>query len=124
MAARLIAKGVKPGLKESVKTFMVSAIWHGFYPYYYYMFFLCGVVVELAKDIYRARILFEFIPASMRHFVGNIVTLIFLNYLGTSFGLLSFEKGGNLAKGTNYIIMVLMIGSLVMSKSLGMVGYA
>ena len=88
------------------------------------MFFLCGVVVELSKDIYRSRILFEFIPESMRHWVGNLMTLFFLNYLGTSFGLLSFEKGGNLAKGTNYIMMVLMIGSLVISKSFGMVQYA
>ena len=121
MAARLATKGVKPGIKESIQTFMVSAIWHGFYPYYYYMFFLCGVVVELAKDIYRSRVLFEFIPASMRHIVANLTTMFFMNYLGTSFGLLSFEKGGNLAKGTNYIMMILMLGSLVLEKSLGMV---
>ena len=59
---RVQTPGKKPGLKEQLMTMGVSAVWHGFYPYYYVMFFLCALLVELSKDIYRARILFSFIP--------------------------------------------------------------
>ena len=102
----------------------ISAIWHGFYPYYYYMFFLCALTVELSKDIYRARILLDFIPDRLRHPLGNFFTMLALNYMGTSFGLLSFEKGGNLAKGTNYVVIVTVVTLLVLIKSLGVVKYA
>ena len=102
----------------------VSAIWHGFYPYYYYMFFLCALLVEVSKDIYRARILLSFIPEPLRHPLGNFFTMLALNYMGTSFGLLSFEKGGNLAKGTNYVVLIAVVSILVLIKSLGLVKYA
>ena len=64
-------------------TFMVSAFWHGFYPFYYFMFFMCGCFVEVAKEIYRSRILFTWVPYP--RFVCHILTMIILNYLGTSF---------------------------------------
>lgn len=121
---RLETPGVKPGLKETMITFGVSALWHGFYPYYYFMFFQCGCFVELAKDVYRSRILFSFIPENLRDPVANFMTMLILNYLGTSFNLLTFEKGAILNKGTNYIIMIGLVGSLIASKSLGMVKIA
>ena len=42
---RLIQPGKKVGFKENITTFMVSAMWHGFYPFYYIMFALCSVFV-------------------------------------------------------------------------------
>jgi hypothetical protein len=50
--------------------------------------------------------------------------MVILNYLGTSFNLLTFEKGGILNKGTNYIVMIGLICSLIGSKSIGMVKMA
>ena len=102
----------------------VSAVWHGFYPYYYYMFFLCALLVELTKDVYRARILFSFIPQSLWNPLGNFLTMLALNYMGCAFGLLSFEKGGNLAKGTNYVVLIAVIGLLAVMKGFGVVSYA
>jgi hypothetical protein len=44
-------------------TFIVSAFWHGFYPFYYVMFFVAAILGELTKDLYKSRIFFAFIPA-------------------------------------------------------------
>lgn len=63
---RAATPGMKPGLKENMTTFIVSAFWHGFYPFYYVMFFFCALLSELCKDIYRSRIMFEFIPPFFR----------------------------------------------------------
>jgi len=52
-------------------TFIVSAFWHGFYPFYYVMFFFAAVLAELSKDVYRSKILFEFIPPFMRNMVAK-----------------------------------------------------
>jgi len=90
---RMIAKGGKPTLAVSLGTFAISAFWHGFYPFYYVMFFMSALFVELSKEIYRCRILFSFIPSDMRHPLANIMTMIILNYFGTSFNALTFERG-------------------------------
>jgi len=55
---RLVGPGKSVGFKENMITFMVSAIWHGFYPFYYIMFAQCAVFVQVAKEIYRSRIIF------------------------------------------------------------------
>lgn len=59
---RVIAPGKKAGLRETMITFTVSAIWHGLYPFYYIMFFFCALIVELSKEIFRSRALFAFMP--------------------------------------------------------------
>ena len=50
--------------------------------------------------------------------------MLALNYMGTSFGLLSFEKGGNLARGTNYVVLVAVVSLLIIIKCFGVVKYA
>jgi len=59
---RLVAPGAKPTIIATLLTFGVSAFWHGFYPFYYFMFFMCGCFVEVAKDVYRSRALFWWVP--------------------------------------------------------------
>jgi lysophospholipid acyltransferase len=59
---RTLVKGKKPGLINNLATFVTSAFWHGFYPFYYVMFFFCALLGELSKDIYRSRIFFRWIP--------------------------------------------------------------
>ena len=101
---------------------MVSAFWHGFYPFYYFMFFMCGIFVELSKDVYRSRILLEWIPYP--NFVANQVVMLLLNYLGTSFNQLTFERGDNFGKGTNYFVFILLPVCLALSKIFNIVGMA
>jgi lysophospholipid acyltransferase len=59
---RSFEHGKRPGLISNLATFIVSAFWHGFYPFYYVMFFLAAFFVELTKDVFRSRVLFKSIP--------------------------------------------------------------
>jgi len=103
---RLITKGEKAGPMVTAGTFMISAFWHGFYPFYYFMFIMCGFYVELCKDVYRMRILFDFIPAPFGHILATISVHFFLNYLGVSFDALTFERGMNFGQATNYLVYI------------------
>jgi lysophospholipid acyltransferase len=47
---RVTAKGKKPGLRSSLATFVTSALWHGFYPGYYFTFLLASVLQDVAKS--------------------------------------------------------------------------
>lgn len=85
---RVVPKGARPSMQHNMIVYMVSAFWHGFYPAYYVMFFLVAVFAELTKDIYRSRILFEFIPWVIAAPVIHVCTFIMMNYLGVTFGLL------------------------------------
>tara|TARA_B110000285_G_C14974893_1_gene538451 strand:- start:82 stop:504 length:423 start_codon:yes stop_codon:yes gene_type:complete len=117
----MIAKGGKPTLAVSLGTFAISAFWHGFYPFYYVMFFMSALFVELSKEIYRCRILFSFIPSSMRHPIANIMCMIVLNYFGTSFNALTFERGLTFGAGQNHFVFILIPIVLFLVKSLGLV---
>ena len=105
-------------------TFAVSAFWHGFYPFYYFMFAMCALFVETAKDIYRMRIFFDFIPAPYGHLLANIGQFLVLNYLGVSFNALTFERGNNFGKATYYYIFILLPVLCFSIKALGLVKMA
>jgi lysophospholipid acyltransferase len=68
---RTLIPGKKPGLRNNMATFIISAIWHGFYPFYYVMFFFSAILGELSKDVYRSRILFRFIPYPLSSFLAK-----------------------------------------------------
>lgn len=103
---RTLVPGKKPTLYNSMAVFMVSAFWHGFYPFYYVMFFFTAFLGELAKDVYRSRVFFRFIPHPFGHILANILTMMSLNYLGTSFGLLTFELGYNFSKAMHHFVFI------------------
>ena len=63
---RVSIPGKPAGIRENMATFIVSAFWHGFYPFYYVMFFFCAFLTELAKEIYRSRIFFRWIPYRLK----------------------------------------------------------
>jgi D-alanyl-lipoteichoic acid acyltransferase DltB (MBOAT superfamily) len=67
----MVEPGKSLGFKENMLTFMVSAVWHGFYPFYYIMFGFCAVFVQVAKDLYRSRIVFSPIPENIRGILSN-----------------------------------------------------
>ena len=68
---RTLKPGQKPGFMNNMATFVVSAFWHGFYPFYYIMFFFAAFLVEVTKDVYRSRILFNFIPSPFGHILAK-----------------------------------------------------
>jgi len=47
---RVTPKGKKPGFRATLSTFITSAVWHGFYPGYYYAFILASLVQTVAKN--------------------------------------------------------------------------
>ena len=89
--------GERPGFYVSMATFMVSAFWHGFYPYYYFMFFQAALFSELTKDLFKARALFSFIPHPLGSILANVLSLFYMGYLGVCFNNLTFERGGIVA---------------------------
>ena len=79
---RLITPGKKPGAYESICTFIVSGLWHGFHPCYIICFSMAAVMQELAKDIFRSKALFSGLPEILRTILAWVVTWITLNYIG------------------------------------------
>ena len=121
---RLVKVGQKVSLRETIIVFLVSAFWHGFYPFYYVMFFYSGIFVELAKEVYRMRILFRWIPAPLDFWLPWACTMLTLNYFGVSFNQLTFEKGALFAQGTYYWVWLLLPVLLAAVKLSGVVKYA
>ena len=74
-------------------TFMVSAFWHGFYPWYYVLFFQAALVVEVTKDVFKSRCLFTFIPKFLWNPLGNILTMVVLNSIGLLQNAITWERG-------------------------------
>jgi lysophospholipid acyltransferase len=122
--ARVLTKGVKPGMKENMSVFAVSAFWHGFYPFYYVMFFFAAINLELCKDIYKSRILFRWMPPMARHLIANFLTMGAMNYFAISFCQLTFERGGNFAKNTYYSVFLAMVVGLFITRTTGLVKIA
>ena len=121
---RLTPEGKRPGTFENMFTYMVSALWHGFYPCYYVMFFFNGLLGEVCKDLYRARTLFSFIPGIVQTILANQLSFILLNYNGVIFCALTWENTLQFMKSTNFDAPILLFTFLVLSRSLGLVRYA
>jgi len=116
---RLLEPGQKAGPKETIIVFTVSAVWHGLYPFYYIMFFFCALIVELSKEIFRSRALFDFMSPTTSHIVCNFLTMLALNYLGTAFTMLSFERGYNFLRATYFYMFIIIFVGLFFWKALG-----
>ncbi|CAM1328882.1 MBOAT1 (predicted) [Pycnogonum litorale] len=78
---------------KTLYTFLLSALWHGFYPGYYLMFLTAAVFTECARIVRRhVRPLFQSYSASSRLYdVTTIVTTrIFMSYMTFPFDVLHF----------------------------------
>lgn len=106
---RTLIPGKRPGLYNSMAVFIISAFWHGFYPFYYVMFFFCAFFTEFAKDVYRSRVFFRFIPHPLSHIIANVLTLMTMNFFGVSFCLLTLEKGGSFSKAMHHFVYIYVI---------------
>jgi D-alanyl-lipoteichoic acid acyltransferase DltB (MBOAT superfamily) len=107
---------------KTLITFMVSAFWHGFFPLYYFTFFITAFLFEISKDLYRSRCLFSWLPYPS--LVCNFLSFICMNYLGVMFGMLTFERGLNFARGTNYLVLIMLPVTLIVIRSVNLVGMA
>lgn len=56
---------------------------------------------------------------TMSHIVGNVLTMLALNYLGTAFTMLSFERGYNFLRATYFYVFIILIVLLSLWKALG-----
>ena len=124
VALRLVKKGERLTTSANLITFAMSALWHGFYPFYYVMFFMAALYSETCKDIYRAASLFDFNPPWLNYLIAQILSTILMNYFGVSLAMLTFEKGGNFMRGTYSFVFILVVASFAFVKMSGMVGYA
>ena len=55
IGGRIVAKGVRPTFGQNMIVFMVSAFWHGFYPFYCVTFVLAMISTEIVKDLFKAK---------------------------------------------------------------------
>ncbi len=104
--------------------FITSAFWHGFYPFYYVMFFFSAILGEIAKDIYRSRILFRWIPYPLNSILANFLSMLFMNFMGISFMLLTLEKGWSFSSSVYHFIYILIIVFFIIFRFGGVTRYA
>lgn len=105
-------------------TFLMSALWHGLYPMYYFMFFMAALFTETCKDIYRAKVLFKSIPAPLDYILAQFLVTLVMNYLGTTITMLSWERGYLFFQGTYWYVFIGIPVTFAIAKFSGMVKYA
>lgn len=54
------------GFVPALVTFLVSAIWHGFYPGYFLFFIMSAIVDNMYKEAQRIYLLFQWLPRFLR----------------------------------------------------------
>jgi lysophospholipid acyltransferase len=65
----MVKKGSRPGLVPILATFIMSAVWHGFYPGYFLFFISSGFNDYLFKSASKLYILFEWMPSFIQKFL-------------------------------------------------------
>lgn len=73
-------------------TYMISAFWHGFYPMYFFAFFLYSIFTEASKEIYSLCCKYSFMRSPPMLILIFFFTQIGVDYLGMLFDLLLFER--------------------------------
>eukprot|EP00276_Gloeochaete_wittrockiana_P008682 CAMPEP_0184650380 /NCGR_PEP_ID=MMETSP0308-20130426/7902_1 /TAXON_ID=38269 /ORGANISM="Gloeochaete witrockiana, Strain SAG 46.84" /LENGTH=392 /DNA_ID=CAMNT_0027083847 /DNA_START=424 /DNA_END=1602 /DNA_ORIENTATION=- len=99
---RMTPLGAKPSEWNTVATFLVSALWHGFYPGYY-LFFIHGFMWTFIGRELRRRVRPHFVVYDEKgdevgqrplkkvyDITGRIITSVGLQYIGASFALLNW----------------------------------
>lgn len=92
----------RPGLKNTLVTFTISAFWHGFYPGYYIMWAMLAVAQNTATSMHRKTrpmIINDEQPSKNSSTVvflyqigGWVLTTLCISYYTTSFHLLSIHE--------------------------------
>ncbi len=119
ISARLTEPSKLATFWHNLITYMVSAFWRGFYPVYYITFLIGMLIVEVVKDLYKARKLmfYRLIPSSMlRHFFANIFSIVCLNYIGNIFSALTYENADKLMSHTYFFVPIGVVTTLAVTR--------
>lgn len=81
-------------------------------------------MVELAKDLYRARYLFRSIPEWCQPILGYLLTMLPFNYIGTLHFAKDYTNGMMFLGATYWYVIIIGVASLTLSRTLGLVKYA
>lgn len=73
------------------------------------IFFFSAILSELAKDIYRSRILFRWIPYPLNSILAAFLSMLMMNFIGVSFMLLTFEKGIRFSASVNHFVYITIV---------------
>lgn len=105
-------------------TFIVSAFWHGVYPFYYPMFFNAAILNEINKDLYRMWFVFAWIPTPLRLFLCHLGSFWHMNFSGIMFAALTFENGMKFGNATYWFVPGVGAAFLIISRTFNFVGMA
>ena len=94
-------------------TFLVSAFWHGFYISYYIFFLHWAFVSGLAKYLYKARHKFQRFEGKVFNFLTLVVATTLMNYMGTTFLLLEWNKVVFYYGEVYYFGTILLVGAYI-----------
>ena len=103
---------------------MVSAFWHGFYFAYYIAFFFSALICEVAKDLFKARSLFNFVPKPFRWILANQMTMFALDYHFVTINALTFDNILNFFNATYWFGVILPFVALGITRGLGLAKFA
>lgn len=121
---RLVGPGQRPTPMDTIIVFLVSALWHGFYPFYFIMMFYCGLLTEVARDVYKSRDLFKWIPYPINYILPWSLSMLVANYVGISFVLFQMDLGLNYSRATYFWVWIALPVVCFGIKMSGMVEYA
>ena len=116
---RVTPAGRKPGFVATLATFVTSAIWHGFYPGYYFAF-VTGAFAQTVGKLYRRNLRPHFVGTPYKtayDVAGWFVTHATFNYIVQPFIVLSFWPSLQFWARYYYYVHVGVLVSLVFFNS-------
>lgn len=95
-------------------TFIVSAIWHGFYPGFMHFFFWLGILeynAKLCSEVLAPKV--RFIPDLIQEVIIYVWCYFFCGYLALSFAMLQFEYFHKTYLSMGYAGHIVLVCSIV-----------
>lgn len=118
---RIVEKPDSPTYKKSqvvasLVTFMVSAVWHGFYPVYYIFFFQGYIVEQINNYVEKEYNFFEKVENNMGKLGKFLIWLAFawiIPFLGLSFTLKTFTRVYIFYKSFYFIPNIMLVSAYI-----------
>lgn len=112
---RMLPTNKRGGANEAaLMTFIVSAIWHGFYPGFMHFFFWLGIVEynsKLCKEVLAPRV--TWMPDWLQEACIYVWSYVYCGYLALSFVLLHFSEFNKVYLSMGYIGHIVIVCSIV-----------
>jgi len=121
---RLVNLGERPSFGVNMTVFLVSAIWHGFYPCYYFCFFFAALLSEVNKDLFKAKIIFRNIPNVLKPILANQACFLSMNYMGIVFCSCTWHNLYMFTSSTHYFVFIGLFLTLAYTRGTNLVGRA